>query len=185
MHIEGAKYSGEKWPTNFIVVHHPLCTENECYHSCNVLRQEVDGDYFLSLGWDADKVEGNSVKYGKKSLGVERTIAIDPPVGHPTMKPMSVNMWLSKLILPPPEFAPRRLLVPFGGVMSESIAAVMSGWEYVVSVEIDSDYAAAGKARAKWWLKMAEKYGNSVENIIAALRADQNNQPTQLSMELG
>ena len=180
LHIEATKYDGGRWPTNFIVVHHPLCTEAQCYHSCNALRQSADGDYFMSLGWEYDIAEGTSVRYGKKSLGLERTIGIDPPVGHPTMKPLSVNIWLSKLLLPPSGFAPRRLLVPFGGVMSESIGAVLAGWEHVTSVEINEEYATAGKSRAEWWFDMADKHGPNVEAILKAASGD--DEPAQLKL---
>ena len=184
LHIEPAKYSGGKWPTNFIVVHHPLCTENECHHSCNLIGSPQSEDYFHSFGWEYDTAEGASVMYGKKSLGLERTIAIDPPVGHPTMKPLAVNMWRGRLLLPPQNYSPRRLLVPFGGVMSESIAAILAGWEHVTSVEINSDYAVAGEARAKWWFEMSTKYGHNVEDILAALKAEQNDQPVQLWLNI-
>jgi len=183
LHTEAAKYSG-KWPTNFVVSHHPLCTKEECYHSCNVSTFGDQADYFLSERWDADEAEHTSVMYGKKSLGTERKMAIDENVSHPTIKPIAMNMWLAKLLLPPAKFAPRRILVPFGGVMSESIAAILAGWEQVVSVEINKDYATAGANRANWWITMSEKYGADVDAIISAVNGEHCAIPEQLKLDI-
>jgi len=181
-HIEATKYSGGKWPTNFIVVHHPLCTKTECHPSCNVLTFP-DKDYFLTFYDDSGTMRQSSVMYGKKSLGDERKVGIEPPVNHPTIKPLAVNVWLGKLLLPPDKYAPRRILVPFGGVMSESIGASLAGWEDVVSVEINSDYADAGLNRATWWLEMADKYGPDVDKILDAYK-EKDDAPEQLKLEL-
>ena len=34
---------------------------------------------------------------------------------HPTLKPIALTRWLATLLLPPAEYAPRRILVPFAG----------------------------------------------------------------------
>lgn len=72
---------------------------------------------------------------------------------HPTLKPIELNRWLSTLLLPPPEYAPRRILVPFAGVLSEAIGAELAGWEEIVAVELTPEYIPIGKARAEYWIK--------------------------------
>ena len=173
LHTEACKYEGGKWPTNFVVSHHPLCTMSNCHHLCNVANGNFDAGHFPSFRWDADLVEGMSVFYGKKSLGQERSICLED-VNHPTVKPITINIWLARLLLPPSKYEQRRMLVPFGGVMSEAIASILAGWENVVSVEKNKTYAKAGSVRAKWWIRMAEKYGPSVEGILEAASKDDN-----------
>lgn len=55
------------------------------------------------------------------------------------------------MLLPPPEYAPRRLLVPFSGVGSEIIGALLAGWDEVVCVEINPEYNRIAELRIKHW----------------------------------
>lgn len=66
---------------------------------------------------------------------------------HPTMKPIDLTRYLAKLILPPQRETPRRLLVPFAGVGSEMIGAILAGWDEVVGIEKDEAYAAKARER--------------------------------------
>ena len=77
-----------------------------------------------------------------------KTIARNP---HPTVKPIALTKWLATLLLPPPEYAPRRILIPFGGVWSEAIGAMLAGWEEIVVVEIGQEYNDIGQARMELW----------------------------------
>lgn len=70
---------------------------------------------------------------------------------HPTLKPIMLNKWLATLLLPPVEYAPRRILVPFAGAMSEAIGCDLAGWEEVVAVELEEEYARIGQERVKYW----------------------------------
>lgn len=72
---------------------------------------------------------------------------------HPTVKPIGLCKYLATLLLPPSEYAPRRILVPFAGVASEAIGAMLAGWEDVVAVEKEKEYCEIGKARVKYWEK--------------------------------
>jgi len=71
---------------------------------------------------------------------------------HPTVKPLSLLIWLAKLLLPPPEYAPRRILVPFSGSGSETIGAFQAGWEEIVAIELYRDYCDIAESRAAFWL---------------------------------
>ena len=72
---------------------------------------------------------------------------------HPTLKPISLCRWLATLLLPPPEYAPRRILVPFAGSGSEMIAALLAGWEHIVGVELIPEYCDIAHARLAYWSK--------------------------------
>ena len=70
---------------------------------------------------------------------------------HPTVKPLSLSRYLASLLLPPDEHAPRRLFNPFCGSGSESIGAMLAGWEDVVGVEREQEYIEIARARAQFW----------------------------------
>lgn len=70
---------------------------------------------------------------------------------HPTVKPIGLTEWLAKLLLPPKEYGPRRILVPFAGSGSEMIGAYRAGWEYVYGIELNRQYAEIAKARLHYW----------------------------------
>lgn len=85
---------------------------------------------------------------------------------HPTVKPVALTKWLATLLLPPDIYAPRRVLVPFSGVGSEMIGAQLAGWEDVVGVELQEEYAAIAAKRLAWWEMIAQQLGSSeVERI--------------------
>jgi len=68
---------------------------------------------------------------------------------HPTVKPIALAKYLATLLLPPAEYAPRRILIPFSGSGSEMIGAMQAGWEEVVGIEKDADYIKISEARIK------------------------------------
>lgn len=71
---------------------------------------------------------------------------------HPTQKPIALTKWLATLLLPPKEYAPRRILVPFAGMGSEAIGTLLAGWEETVAVELYQDYCDAMEGRVEFWL---------------------------------
>jgi site-specific DNA-methyltransferase (adenine-specific) len=74
---------------------------------------------------------------------------------HPTIKPIALTEYLARLLLPPVEYAPRRVFVPFAGAGSEAIGAMRAGWEEVVGVEMMNDeehnYVDIARARVAYW----------------------------------
>lgn len=75
---------------------------------------------------------------------------------HPTVKPIDLARYLATLLLPPAEYAPRRILVPFAGVGSEMIGAMLAGWEEVVGIEMDAEYAEIARRRIEHWAKQSK-----------------------------
>jgi site-specific DNA-methyltransferase (adenine-specific) len=70
---------------------------------------------------------------------------------HPTVKPIALAEYLAKLLLPPIAFAPRRLLVPFAGSGSECVGAMLAGWEEVIGVEREQEYADIARTRLAYY----------------------------------
>jgi site-specific DNA-methyltransferase (adenine-specific) len=76
---------------------------------------------------------------------------------HPTIKPIKLTEHLTRLLLPPIEYSPRRLLVPFCGSGSEMIGGVLSGWDEVVGVEIETDVCETADKRLGYWINEKRK----------------------------
>jgi len=140
--------------------------------------------FFQQVGWQLDHAE--PVKYQAKASRSERDAGLegrpmqssdyrpnDPAENslrtrihnsiprhnpHPTVKPLELTRYLATLLLPPAEYAPRRILIPFGGVGSEAIGALLAGWDEVVMVEQSQEYCEIAKARIAWWQANMERY---------------------------
>lgn len=75
---------------------------------------------------------------------------------HPTVKPIALAKYLASLLLPPDQYAPRRILIPFCGSGSEMIGALLAGFEYVEAIEKESEYAELAEARVAYWWRKSE-----------------------------
>lgn len=84
---------------------------------------------------------------------------------HPTLKPISLTTYLAKLILPPKLDKPRRLLVPFAGSGSEVIGGYLAGWDEVVGVEREKEYAEIAEARIKHWTNYSPQSSSSSTSV--------------------
>jgi site-specific DNA-methyltransferase (adenine-specific) len=95
--------------------------------------------------WGGDE---DDLSEGKKSTVPRRN-------PHPTLKPLSLTRYLATLLLPPAEYGPRRLLVPFAGVGSECVGAMMAGWDEIEGVELMNDeqhpYIDIARKRFDYW----------------------------------
>lgn len=84
-----------------------------------------------------------------RSLSDSKTFRVNR---HPTVKPLDLARYLATLLLPPDEYAPRRILVPFAGSGSECIGAFMAGWDEIVGVEFIREYVDIARARLAYWM---------------------------------
>jgi hypothetical protein len=75
---------------------------------------------------------------------------------HPTVKPLALARYLATLLLPPAEYSPRRLFIPFAGVASECIGAMQAGWEHIEGVELTEEYLPIACARVEYWKRIHE-----------------------------
>jgi site-specific DNA-methyltransferase (adenine-specific) len=75
---------------------------------------------------------------------------------HPTLKSIDLTTYLATLLLPPLEYAPRRILVPFAGAGSEMIGCLKAGWEEIVGIELIEEYIPIIEARFEYYKKQIE-----------------------------
>lgn len=96
-------------------------------------------------------IERGESEYKQNSIGLNRVQSVKN--NHPTLKPIELCVHIAKLLLPPVEYAPRRIFVPFSGVASEMIGCVLAGWDEVVGVEFDTQngYVNIGEKRLQYW----------------------------------
>lgn len=84
---------------------------------------------------------------------------------HPTIKPISLTRYLATLLLPPPAYGPRRLLIPFAGAGSEVIGADLAGWEDVTGIELEADHVAIANARRAYWQQRRWELGDPARKL--------------------
>jgi site-specific DNA-methyltransferase (adenine-specific) len=94
---------------------------------------------------------------------------------HACVKPLRLTRYLASLLLPPAEYAPRRLYVPFSGSGSEALGGMLAGWEVVIGVEREAEYLSIAQARAKFWS------GNC--NLFEQLTAEEDAEPEQIGFD--
>lgn len=77
---------------------------------------------------------------------------------HPTVKPIRAIYRLAEAIKPPLPYLEHAVLgVPFAGVGSEMIGALLAGWNHVVGVEMDEVYPDLAEERIRYWLGQGPK----------------------------
>jgi site-specific DNA-methyltransferase (adenine-specific) len=164
--------------------HEPECpvsqlgNKSEYFQNLDYEYEEIEGDRFIEYAAKSSQAERNAGLddvYWKKdatSLTGYTRITIDeweqlPDAEraegnmHNTVKPISLTRWLATMMLPPAEYKPRRILVPFAGVMSESIGAMLAGWDSVTAVEIEEVHCDIGAKRMMWWQGWSDGTGKT------------------------
>lgn len=101
---------------------------------------------------------GLPLAYCAKAPRAEREAGVGDNA-HPCVKPLTLTRWLATLLLPPPRDTPRRLFVPYSGVGSEFIGALLAGWDEATGIEQDPDYNAVARARLEWWAAQSARLG--------------------------
>lgn len=151
----------------FFNVAHQLDEADPVYYCGKVARGErdagLDGDK-KPLLWSSGAQNPGSFQ----AEGTDRS-ARNP---HPTLKPIDLCRWLATLLLPPPIYSPRRILIPFSGAGSEMIGAMAAGWEEIVGIDLDQDgiYIPISKARLKHWKKVFDR--ERYQEVLAASQGD-------------
>lgn len=103
---------------------------------------DMDREYIVKIGAEGLKTNPTT---GKPENRLPRKN------NHPTLKPLRLTSYLAKLLLPPEKYAPRRILIPFAGTMSEAIGAQLAGWDEIVAIELMKEYCEIGKRRIEFW----------------------------------
>lgn len=77
---------------------------------------------------------------------------------HPSVKPIAVNEYFSRLIVPPAALrSEAKLLVPYSGSGSEMIGAMFAGWQHVHGVEMVPRHAEIARHRLAYWIAEKER----------------------------
>lgn len=100
---------------------------------------------------DIMRPDGIAVELQHSSISVEEIVEREAFYGNMTWIFDARTEYLARLILPPKRDTPRRLINPFAGTMSESIGAMLAGWEEITAIELDPEYAELGRERFEWW----------------------------------
>lgn len=87
---------------------------------------------------------------------------------HPTLKSIKLCQWIAGLFLPPVEYAPRRCFVPTCGTGSEMIGALLAGWDEVIGVELEIDFAQIACQRLEWWTQWLAWGQTNVDTILSS-----------------
>jgi site-specific DNA-methyltransferase (adenine-specific) len=146
-----------RWPANVILSGDVGLPYEKFFYCAKPKKKERDAG--LDEFPDTERFTG-----GDKMIGIsgDRSGAggkTEPiPVGksvvkntHPTVKPVKLTEHLTSLLLPPEEYSPRRLLVPFCGSGSEMIGGALTGWDDITGVEIEVDTCKIAEKRLKYW----------------------------------
>ncbi len=140
------------------------------YYSAKASRGEreagLDGRTETELSHKYGSIRGDGHKFTAPD-GTTHSSGVTTPSRnpHPTVKPLSLCEYLATLLLPPIEYAPRRLFVPFAGVASEMIGAIRAGWEEVEGVEITGEYIPIAQARLAYWQTRPKGYKKPKSSI--------------------
>lgn len=116
---------------------------------------EIQPTLYGQSGGAQGVLADGGAEYIQDGIGLNSIKSVRNP--HPTIKPISLCKWLAALLLPPPQYSPRSILVPFCGTGSEMIGAGLSGWDCVVGVEGESEYATLANARLKHWIERSRQ----------------------------
>jgi site-specific DNA-methyltransferase (adenine-specific) len=173
-----------RYPTNFILNHHPACEEH-CHPDCHVRyldeqsgilksglllsHHQKAGESKIGTFDMRDRTGEDSPTYGDegtasrffyqaKSPQWEKDAGLEGENPHPTVKSIRLNEYLSRLLLPPNKDA--RLLQLFSGSGSEMIGAHLAGWKNITGIELTEEYIPVAKARLDWWTRF-ENYAEA------------------------
>ncbi len=101
--------------------------------------------YGQSSGAQAAMKRGETYQEESASTGLNRVKHVRNT--HPTVKPIDLTRRLASLLLPPRTVPDRRILIPYGGVASEAIGALLAGWDAATMIEMDPIYTSIARAR--------------------------------------
>jgi hypothetical protein len=165
--------------------------------------------YFFNAAWMYERLESaDPVVYQAKASTAERdagldempTITVDDgrtkPIDnphlrgetgrknpHPTVKAVDLTKHLASLLLPPDCYkGERRLMIPFAGVASEMIGALLAGWDHVTGIELEQKHVTYGNVRLSKWTEIAERLHTSEPDVIVKALTQK---PSKIKVDAG
>lgn len=145
-----------RWPANVVLSGDVGLPYEKFFYCAKPKKKERDaGLNELPDGERFTTYEGMvGISGDRKGDGEQKPIPVGKSIVkniHPTVKPIKLTEHLTKLLLPPEEYNPRRLLVPFCGSGSEMIGGLLSGWDEVIGIEIEADVCEIANKRLEYW----------------------------------
>lgn len=191
-----------RFPANVLFAHAAACTDTRCVPECpvkqlgdmsgerpsgsgiknpagtiigNGITRRNEISHYDNAGIGGDTGTAARFFFAAKAATFERLAGLDERSVHPTMKPIQLTEYLARFILPPPLDTPRRLLIPFAGVASEMVGAVLAGWDEVTGIEREAQYIPIAEARLAWWgqFKTYDKAKEKYDSIHAGEAVEQ------------
>jgi len=130
-----------RWPANVVLSGDVGAPYETFFYCAKPSRKERDAG--LDNLPDVERfISGKSTPVGKSTVK-------NP---HPTVKPIKLNTYLAKLFLPPEDYSPRKMFIPFSGSGSEMIGTLLARWDEVLGVEIDSNNCNIAQKRLEHWI---------------------------------
>jgi DNA modification methylase len=150
------------WPANVALTHGPGCRGGRCQIDCPVALidteprpgREVSRLFYTSKANRREREAGcedlalREVPIHLRGSGAVRLVRNV----HPTVKPLAVMRWLTRLVCPPGG----TVLDPFTGSGSTGAASVLEDRRFV-GVERDSRYVPVACARIAYWATVADQ----------------------------
>jgi site-specific DNA-methyltransferase (adenine-specific) len=160
-----------RWPANLALSHGPRCTERQCERDCPMERLGARQRFFYCAKPARGEREAGCERLPRSPINTyqpdQAYARRRPPVAntHPTVKPIDLMRWLTRLLTPPPP--PGRadagtragrpiVLDPFAGSGSTGAAVVLEGARFL-GIERERAYVPIAKARIAHWARTAER----------------------------
>lgn len=149
-----------RWPANLLLSHGQGCTRARCERDCPVeLLGERHRFFYAAKAPRRERDAGceqlpRRVVQTFKIGAAEEAHAKANPVAniHPTVKPVELMRWLTRLITP----AGGLVLDPFTGSGSTGAAAILEGARFL-GIEREADYIPIARARITHWSRQAPR----------------------------
>ncbi len=146
------------WPANVALTHHPRCHTRRCDAECPaaLIDAQPHPGREISRLFYASKASRREREAGCEALPIrEIPLYTGRPARlvrntHPTVKPIELMRWLTRLICPPGG----TVLDPFTGSGSTGAACMLEGRRFV-GIERDKRYVPVARARIKHWAATA------------------------------
>jgi site-specific DNA-methyltransferase (adenine-specific) len=151
------RYDGGRgfWPANIAFSHTPRCRRVRCQSDCPaaLIDREPRPGTGISRLFYTPKANRREREAGCERLPLSE-VPIYPHSGsarvvhniHPTVKPLELMRWLTRMICPPGG----TVLDPFAGSGSTGAACVLEGRRFV-GIERDERYVGVAQARIEHW----------------------------------
>jgi site-specific DNA-methyltransferase (adenine-specific) len=162
LNIDAARVGeGGSWPANVMLSHAAGCSQLACALDCPapmIDRARLDlppSRLFFSAKATRREREAGCEQLPKRPVQLYRGRPGRMVRNlHPTVKPIAVLRWLTRLVTPPGGV----VLDPFAGSGSTGIAAMLEGRQFL-GIEREPAYVQVARARLTYWAHAASKEG--------------------------